>query len=183
MCCRGLLSSPKEVSRTLLRVFFGLSLFCVGVVHYKTIGEFSAFVGDGLGPLTMVGVAWGYVLPALMIIGGALFVIGMFPVWAVWAAGLALGSIPAGILLKSVVTDMSLGDTMPGAINAFTWLIVYMFAAKAFCGCNKKATCCSGPCCDSKGACMNKDCKCTDCKCGGDCKCAPGQSCKDGCCK
>lgn len=171
MCKIGCLSSPKKVARTLLRVFFGFSLLCVGIVHYKTIGEFSAFVGDGLGPLTMLGVAWGYILPALMIVGGALFVIGMFPVWATLAAGLALGSIPAGILLKSVLTDMSLGDTMPGAINAFTWLIVYMFAIKAFCGCG------------NKGACMNKGCACKDCKCGADCKCAPGQSCKESCCK
>lgn len=151
----------------LLRVFFGLSLIFVGIAHYKTIGEFATFVGDGLGPLTPAGVAWGYILPGLMILGGAMFVIGKWPIVGVWAAGLALGSIPAGVLLKSVITDMTLGDTMPGAINAFTWLIVYMFAVKAFCDCHKKK------CCDGKNmaACCGrtKDCGCAGEECTGDC--------------
>lgn len=160
MCWSGSWSSTKDVSRLLLRVFFGLSLIFVGLAHYKTIVDFASFVGEGLGPLTPVGVAWGYILPGLMILGGAMFVIGKWPIVGVWAAGLALGSIPAGVLLKSVITDMTLGDTMPGAINAFTWLIVYMFAVKAFCGCDKKK------CCEPRK----------------DCTCANGQPCQ-GCCK
>lgn len=167
MCKSGCWSSPKEISRLLTRVFFGLSLFFVGVVHYKTVADFAAFVGDGLGTLSMIGTAWGYVLPGLMIVGGALFVIGKFPKVAVWTAGIALGSIPAGILFKSVITEMPLGDTMPGAVNAFTWLIVYMFAVKAFCKCETKK------CCDGKEK--------------GNCVCGPDGSCKgdckDGCCK
>ncbi len=169
MCWSGSVHSTKDVSRLILRVFFGLSLIFVGITHYKTIGDFAAFVGDGLGPLAPVGVAWGYILPGLMILGGLIFVIGKFPVVGVWAAGIALGSIPAGILLKSVVADMPLGDTMPGALNAFTWLIVYMFAVKAFCGCGMKKKCCE----------PGKDCGCGP---GKDCTCAKGEACQ-GCCK
>ena len=173
MCKPGLWSSPKDISRLILRVSFGLSLFFVGVVHYRTAADFAKFVGDGLGPITQLGTVWGYILPGLMIVGGALFVIGMFPTVAVWVAGIALASIPAGVLLKAIVAPATLGDNMAGAVTAFTWLNVYMFAVKSFCGCGMKK-CCDGKdmaaCCDGK-----KNCGCAGGECKGDCK---GDCCK-----
>lgn len=108
-----------------LRLSFGLSLLLVGVSHYMTLDMFVSMTADGLGPLAFLGQIWAYVLPALMIVGGALLAIGMFEGLGAWAAGIALGSIPVGVLLKPVLGGVSLGDVMPLAVNAFLWLLVY----------------------------------------------------------
>lgn len=93
-----------------------------------------AMASDGLGPLEFIGTIWSYILPALMIVGGALFAIGMYYEVAAWAAGVALGSIPVGMLLKPVLSGVALPDMMPAAINAFVWLLVYCFVVKS-CSC------------------------------------------------
>ena len=107
-------------------------------------------VADGLGTLAPLGMLWAYILPGLMIIGGVLFIIGMFLDIGTWAAGLALASIPAGMLLKSVIGGVSMSDTMPAAINGFIWLLVFMWAVKC------------ASCCGSKGMCAPGGCGCGD---------------------
>lgn len=154
--------SPKHASRMIARVSFGLALLFIGIAHYRDISGYVTMVSSNLGPIEMLGTIWGYILPALMIIGGALFTIGMFPAVAVWTAGIAIGSIPAGMMLKTALsTNASLGDSMAGAVTAFTWLIVFLLVSKSFsCGCASS--------CGQGGA----------CGCGGDCKC--GDSCACG---
>ncbi len=127
-----------------LRLSFGLSLLLVGVAHYMSLDMFSGMVSDGLGPLTVLGQVWAYVLPALQIVGGALFAVGMYYEIAAWTSGIALGSIPVGMLLKPVLGGVALPDMMPAAINAFIWILGYVLVVKC-------CTCCSGGSCGSSG--------------------------------
>lgn len=115
------------------RLSFGLGLLFVGLSHYMGLEEFVGFVSSGLGPLTPLGALWGYILPGLMVVGGGLFALGIYPEVAVWTAGLALGSIPPGLLLKPLLGDVALSDVMPGVINAFIWMFVYGVVVKCMC--------------------------------------------------
>lgn len=127
-CCSSDTSYPKGIARLLVRIGFGLSLAFVGIAHYQD-PQFAESVGRGLGMLEPIGMVWGYVLPALFIIGGVLLTLGLFMNIATWISGIALVSIPAGLLLKSVF-GISLLDTMPMANNAWLWIIVFMYAVK-----------------------------------------------------
>lgn len=116
-----------------LRVGFGLSLMLVGIAHYMTMDAFAGMVTTGLGPIEMLGSLWAYILPALQIVGGALFVIGMYRIVATWAAGIALVSIAVGMLAKPVLSGVPLPDVMPSANNTFIWLLVFYFVVKSGC--------------------------------------------------
>lgn len=129
------MKNPKTAMKMVLSVTFGLSLLLVGVAHYMTMPMFMGMVTDGLGPLSILGTAWAYILPALMIVGGALFTVGMYKHIAAWASGVALGSIPVGMLLKPVLGGALLPEMMPHAINGFIWLIVYVLVVKMCCCC------------------------------------------------
>ncbi len=113
-----------------LRWSFSLSLIFVGLTHYMQIDSFRVMVTDGLGPFAPLGMLWAFVLPALFIVGGVLLLIGKYMDIGVWATAIGLGSIPAGMLLKPVLSGMSLSDTMPPAIQAFIWLLVFMWVVK-----------------------------------------------------
>jgi len=118
-----------------LRITFGLSLAFVGISHYQGFSGFSELVTVGLGPLSFFGSMWAFVMPALMVIGGVLFVMHKHLHLAAWASALALGSIPAGMLLKPVIgNDPAMLSTMMGqAINAFIWLIVLSVVTMTCC--------------------------------------------------
>ena len=158
--------NPTCVAGLLTRISFGLSLLFMGVIHYMAFAGFQAMVTEGLGPVAPLGMLWAYVMPALMIIGGVLLVIGMYMDIGAWAAGLALGSIPAGMLLKSIVGGVSLGDTMPAAINGFIWLIVFMMVIKAGSCCGKGMSMCGSGACGCKDGKVCPGCKCDPCMCG-----------------
>lgn len=130
---------PKWAAATVMRISFGLSLAFVGLAHLIQYQAFTLMVADGLGPVAVLGTVWGYVLPVLMVVGGGLFVSGRFPLIASWCGGVALASIPAGMLLKPLLSGVGLEDAMPGAINAFIWLLVYAWVVKS-------SSCCSGNC-------------------------------------
>ncbi|MBI5155770.1 hypothetical protein HZA45_00695 [Candidatus Peregrinibacteria bacterium] len=139
--------TPKCIAGMLVRISFGLSLVFVGVVHYMDVASFRVIASDGLGQLAPLGMLWAYIMPGLMIIGGVLLVIGMYMDIAAWAAGLALGSIPAGMLLKSITGGVSLSDTMPAAINGFIWLLVFLWVIKCASCCSKGMSMCgTGEC-------------------------------------
>lgn len=131
VCCD--FKSPKSAAALVLRVSFGLSLLLVGVSHYMTMPMFKGMVMEGLGPLTPLGGIWALVLPLLMIVGGALLTVGMYTHIGAWAAGIALGSIPVGVLLKSILGGVPLPDVMPAANNTWLWLLVYVFVVKMSC--------------------------------------------------
>src|SRR5690349_11075621 len=96
-------SYNKWLSRQIVRVGFGLALLFAGIAHYRTAADFALSVGNGLGPswLVSLGTMWGYVLPGLMIVGALCLIFNVLTTVGVWAAGLALVSIPAGLMLKS----------------------------------------------------------------------------------
>jgi len=135
---------PTCIVGAVARVSLGLSLLFVGLVHYMSFESFTGMVSEDLGALTMLGVLWAYVLPALMIIGGALLVLAMFMDIALWASSIAIGSISAGMLLKSVLSGLPLSQTMQPAINALIWLIALMICTKL------------SHCCCEEGVCVKK---------------------------
>ncbi|MEK7591149.1 MAG: hypothetical protein AAB489_03000 [Patescibacteria group bacterium] len=131
------LQSSKGVLALVLRLSFGLSAVFHGATLYKDFGGFSAMTAGDLGALSPLGMAWSYVFPLLLIVGGALVAANYRFVYGVWALGLALGSIPVGMLLKSLLSDANGGDMMAAANNAFIWLILLALTVKfsRCCGC------------------------------------------------
>jgi uncharacterized membrane protein YphA (DoxX/SURF4 family) len=127
-------SHPTSVAKLVVRIGFGIALALVGVAHYLDAATFAEAVGRGLGSLEPVGMAWGYLLPGLMIVGGVLIALGFMPAVGAFVAGVALVSIPAGLMLKSVLSGLSLNDTMPPAMNAIVWILFYVAAVRGF-GC------------------------------------------------
>ncbi len=152
MCCSLPHGSPKAAARMFARIGFGLSLAFVGFAHYQD-PLFAEQVSRGLGVLEPIGLVWGYVLPAAMILGGLLLAFGVFLETAAYASAIALASIPAGTLLKSAISGISLGDTMPAATNALIWIIVLLMVLK-------KSSCGTG--CAVGCACGMANCNCGD---------------------
>ncbi len=144
MCCSPY-TSPKKVVKLFGRIGVGLGLAFVGFAHYQD-PTFAEATGRGLGMLESLGMVWGYVLPGLMILGGLLLAFGIFLEVSAYALGIALASIIAGTLLKSAIGGISLGDTMPMAVNAIIWLIALQFVMKKPCHGGACATgCACGP--------------------------------------
>jgi len=158
MCCSSS-NSPKCTAKKIVRVGFGLALAFVGFAHYQD-PTFAESVGRGLNVLEPIGMAWGYVLPGLMILGGLLLAFGIYPNVAVGVSAVALVSIPAGLMLKSAVGGISLADTMPPTMNALIWILVLMKVAKkkASCAPMDCGTACSGE--TAMCACGKDNCSC-----------------------
>jgi len=128
-------SSPKCVAKLLFRISFGASLALVGIAHYMDAAAFAGMVAQDLGPLAGLGSFWGYVLPALQIVGGVLIAANYRTDIGVWAAGVALVSIAIGMLLKSVFGAADLGQVMPAVNDTLLWLLVYLMVVKCcLCG-------------------------------------------------
>ncbi len=146
--CKGI-CSKKAVAGLLIRISFGLALLFHGITLYKGgAAEFAAMTASDLGMLSPVGQAWGYILPALMIVGGALFVVGLLPYYATWIAGVALASIPAGLLLKPILGAPT-ADMMSMATNAYIWLIIFVVAVRfgfSCCCCTGGSSACGSQC-------------------------------------
>lgn len=124
----GSLSHPMAAAKLVVRIGFGVALALVGVAHYMDAATFAEAVGRGLGQIEPIGMIWGYVLPALMIVGGVFIACGFLPAVGTLLAGIALVSIPAGLMLKSVLSGLSLNDSMPPAMNAIVWILYYVAA-------------------------------------------------------
>lgn len=147
MCCSS--SSPKCTAKKIVRAGFGLALAFVGFAHYQD-PTFAESVGRGLASLESLGMVWGYVLPGLMILGGLLLAFGIYGQIAAGVTAVALVSIPAGLMLKSAIGGISLGDTMPPAMNALVWIAVFLLVLKkkpagmcgSGCGCGMDACAC-----------------------------------------
>ena len=121
--------TPTGAMALCTRVSFGVSLLLVGLIHYMAFEGFKGMASDGMGVLEPLGTLWAYILPALMIVGGALLALGMFMEIAAWLIGVALGSIPLGMLLKPLLSamDTNLTSAMPMVVNAFIWILVAFF--------------------------------------------------------
>lgn len=142
------MAHPMAVAKSITRVGFGIALALVGVAHYMDAGNFAFGVGSGL-EFSISGVEidwlaraawlWGWLMPGLMIVGGVFVAFGFMPQVGALLAGLALLSIPAGLMLKSVF-GLSLDATMPPAQNAIVWILFYLAAVKGL------GMCCGGAC-------------------------------------
>lgn len=143
-CCDW--KSPKGAACLALRLSFSLALLFHGIALLKGLGDFTGMVSSGLGPLSPLGMLWAYVLPVLMIVGGALLAVGKYTLYGAWAAGLALASIAPGMLLKPILSDTSGGEAMASANMAFMWLLVYYFAVKCASCCGNGSGSCGGSC-------------------------------------
>lgn len=156
-CC---FKSSKSVVATLSRVSLGLGLIFVGISHYQGMGGFTEMVTEGLGVLSFLGMIWAYVMPLLMIVGGVGLIWKKKMIFGAWCSGLALASIPAGLLLKPVITNSpeALGTAMQFANNAFIWLIMLLLTVKM-------SSCCGSACGTGMCACGGKGCeKCKEMK-------------------
>lgn len=132
----GCPSSPKGIATLLCRIAFGLSIAIIGTAHYQNFGGFAVMVTDGfdsgspLGFIYYIARAWAYVMPAMLIVGGGLLAMNRLPKVAAWTAGMALGSIPVGMLLKMVTAGVGLDDTMPAAMISLIWIIAFLQVMK-----------------------------------------------------
>jgi hypothetical protein len=155
---------PKGAAKTLARVGFGLTLLFMGIADYLKMDSFMSLMSEGFtgGPLAFLGPVMAYLLPALMIIGGFLFTIGVFMTIGTWAAGLALVLFPVLMMLKAVVSpDIEPTSVMPFVVYGIAWIVLFKMVAKGGCGCGPKA--CAGGAC-ATGVCpgcghMPCDCK------------------------
>ncbi len=133
------------VAKVVTRIGFGISLAFVGIAHYLDAASFAEAVGRGLGPLESLGMAWGYILPALLIGGGVLLALGLYTTVGTFLAGVGLLSIPAGLMLKSVLSGISLNETMPPAMNALIWILVFHAAVRGCHGGHQHECHCDAP--------------------------------------
>ncbi len=129
-CACSIPKHPKAITGTVLRITFGFSLLLIGVSHYQGIGDFAEMTASGLGPLSFLGAVWAYILPLLMIVGGALFVLKKKPEISTWCITIALGSIAIGMLLKPVLSNdpSTLGQAMSMSQSAFLWFVFFVVA-------------------------------------------------------
>ena len=125
MSCCSLPKDAKGVSAWVLRSAFGLALVFIGVKHLMTVDSFAGFVAQDLGVLSPLGELWAYIYSILLVVGGVLFVLDIHRDKAAWAAGVALGSIVVGMLLKPLLGGVELGSVMPAVHNTWIWLLVY----------------------------------------------------------
>ncbi len=78
------------------------------------------------------GTVCSYFLPALLIFGGAFLAIGRYSFLAAWFGGIALGSIPVALVLKTVMTGMPLPDMLIAAYPSVVWMIAFYLSLNPF---------------------------------------------------
>lgn len=124
--------SVSQTSSLVLRVSIGLTMMLIGISAYRDFAPFVANVTDGLGMLSAFGTVWSYLLPALLIFGGAMLAIGRYSYVAALTGGIGLGSVPVGLMLKNVMSGAPLPDMMAAAYPTIVWLIAFYLALNAF---------------------------------------------------
>jgi hypothetical protein len=120
--------STAQVSSLLLRVPLGLTMLMIGISAYRDFAPFVANVTDGLGWAVSLGYVWSFFLPALLIFGGGLLAVGRYSWIAAWTGGLALASLPVGLILKNIITGVPLPDMMAASYPVIVWLVAYYLA-------------------------------------------------------
>jgi hypothetical protein len=120
--------STSDVSSLVIRISLGLSMVMIGTSAYRDLAPFLASVTDGLGWASSFGTVWGYLLPALLIFGGGMLAVGRYSYVAALTGGVALGSIPVGLILKNIITGIPLPDMMAASYPAIVWLVAFYLA-------------------------------------------------------
>jgi hypothetical protein len=100
----------------------------IGISAYRDFAPFVANVTDGLGFLSAFGTVWAYLLPALLIFGGIFLAVGRYGYISVLTAGVALASVPIGIMLKNTITGLPLPDMMAASYPSMVWIIAFYLA-------------------------------------------------------
>ncbi|MDD5055245.1 MAG: hypothetical protein PHZ00_03165 [Candidatus Peribacteraceae bacterium] len=113
-----------------LRLSLGVTMAFIGITAYRDFVPFVELVTDGLGGITFLGYVWAFFLPALLIFGGVFLVIGRYLVLAAWTGGLALASVPIGMVLKTVMTGLPLPDMLAASYPVIVWLLAFVIALK-----------------------------------------------------
>lgn len=144
------------------RIGFGLVLVGYGVNHYRFLGDFTQMASGAyasvpaLGPIATI---LAYIVPALMIVGGALFAVKQLKAVSKFCILASLGGILGwaglAVALGSAETGASM---MPMIANAALLIVVYHVI--------RKMSCCSSCVPGSAG-----------CGCGPNCNCGPGCGC------
>jgi hypothetical protein len=120
--------STSETSSLILRVSVGITMVLIGISAYRDFAPFVANVTDGLGFVAAFGTVWAYLLPALLIFGGIFLAIGRYGYISVLTAGVALASVPIGLMLKNTITGLPLPDMMAAAYPSMVWIIAFYLA-------------------------------------------------------
>ena len=121
---------PPWAINVLLRLSVGLSMVFAGISAYRDFTPFQINVTDGLAGLVLFGLLWAYVMPLLLIVGGGLLIYGRFPLLTAWIGGIALGCIPVGFLLKTVMSALPLPMMLTSAYPFVVWLLAFFFASQ-----------------------------------------------------
>ncbi|MBP7114343.1 MAG: hypothetical protein KBA40_02715 [Candidatus Peribacteraceae bacterium] len=120
--------SASETSNLVLRVPLGLVMVMIGASAYRDFAPFVANITDGLGWVSSFGYVWAFILPALLIFGGALLAIGRYSYVAALTGGIALGSVPVGLILKNIITGVPLPDMMIASYPTIVWMVAFYLA-------------------------------------------------------
>jgi hypothetical protein len=145
MSCCSSKSCPHNYASWFPRIGFGLVLVGYGVNHYRSL---DAFIGMASGVFTVPALAsvmtlLAYVVPALMIVGGALFAVKQFGCWSKFCILASLGGILGwgglAIMLGTMQTAMDIG---PAVQNAALLIVVYYIIKKMSC-CGSSSGCCT----------------------------------------
>ena len=120
--------STSEVSSLVLRVPLGLTMVMIGISAYRDFAPFVANVTEGLAWASTLGTVWAYLLPALLVFGGGMLVVGRYSSVAALTGGVALGSIPVGLMLKNVLSGVPLPDMMAASYPSIVWIVAFYFA-------------------------------------------------------
>lgn len=107
----------------MLRASLGGTLVLIGISAYRNFSAFVANVSDGLGPIMILVVPWSFILPGLLIVGGSLLILGRYQWVAAWMCGLSVGTIPVGLILKTVLTGLPLPDMMAAGYPSIIWIV------------------------------------------------------------
>jgi hypothetical protein len=135
-------NSPKHIAKLGLRISLGLAVALIGIDHLLNIGEFPQMVAAGLGPLEPAGLAWGYILPFLELVGGLMVAFNFQPDKGMWLFVIALGSIVVGMVLKGILASTTLVspdeafplDSAMGIAQATSLWLIGAVLASSCCG-------------------------------------------------
>lgn len=140
--CIGGKYCPCGYASWLPRIAFGLILVGYGVNHYKNIAGFVQMSQGALAPVPALGSLAGmlaYIVPALMIIGGALFAIKQLGCVSKTCILAALSGIIGWASLGVLIGDANAGSAfMPMIQNAALLIVLYWVV--------KKMSCCRSSC-------------------------------------
>lgn len=124
--------SASETSNLVLRVPLGIAMILIGASAYRDFAPFVANITDGLGWASSFGYVWAFILPALMIFGGGMLAIGRYAYVAALTGGIALGSVPVGLILKNIITGVPLPDMMAASYPTLVWMVAFYLALNPF---------------------------------------------------